>query len=137
MPRTLAGGYPERGRAAAFDPVTERTWWFGDSAMLGYDARSDTWTAAVRDAGWPAPLTIGGVAVDPTARLVDAMTRDPANSRMVVIGGWVRPAGEQPGGFVPEGQLVATDDVWAYEPATNTWTLLLAPSDSPASYGPG
>lgn len=137
VPRTLAGGYPPRGWAAAFDPRTERTWWFADTAMLGYDARADRWTVARRDAGWPGPLTIGGVDVDPTARLVDGMVLDPVNGRLVVVGGWVRPTGLESGGFVGGGDLLATDDVWAYTPQTNTWTMLLAPSDAPASYGPG
>jgi len=54
-----------------------------------------------------------------------------------VIGGNVRRADETPGGFVKESDWVATDDIWAYEPATNTWTLMLGPSAAPASYGPG
>jgi hypothetical protein len=33
--------------------------------------------------------------------------------------------------------MLATDDVWAYDAAANTWTMLLAPSETPASFGPG
>jgi hypothetical protein len=137
VPDTLQGGYPADGWAMAYEPGSARTWLFADTAMLGYDARADDWLVAERDEGWPASETIGGVAVDPTARIVGTMVADPVHDRLVVIGGNVREAGQQPGGFVKEGSLVVADDVWAYAPATNTWTMLLAPSDQPASYGPG
>lgn len=137
VPDTLAGGYPTSGWAAAFDPATGRTWWFADTAMLGYDARSDAWVVAERSAGWPAPTVLGQAQVDPTARIVSTMVFDPVNGRLVVIGGRVRPVGDPVGGFVGPTSMRPTDDVWAYQPATNTWTRLLAASAAPASYGPG
>jgi hypothetical protein len=137
IPATLEGGYPAGGWATAFDPGTARTWLFADTAMLGYDARADDWVVAERDAGWPESMMIGGVEVDPIARSVDSMVLDPVNRRFVVFGGFVRPVGDAVGGFVEEGSMLATDDVWAYDPAANTWTMLLAPSDAPASFGPG
>ena len=137
VPDTLAGGYPGSGWAAAFDPETERTLWFADTAMLGYDATDDDWVLAERDAGWPESMTIGDVEVDPAARIVGTMVYDPVNERLVVMAGHVRPVGDPVGGFVPENSMVTADDVWAYEPATNTWAMLLAPSAAPASYGPG
>jgi hypothetical protein len=137
IPDTLANGYPSTGWATAFDPVTERTWLFADTAMLGYDASADDWVVTERDAGWPESMALGDEAVDPTARVVSTMVLDPVNDRIVVIGGEVRPGGQPPGGWIGEGALLTTDDVWAYQPATNTWTMLLAPSQNPASYGPG
>ena len=137
MPNTLAHGYPSSGWAAEFDPVTARTWWFADTAMLGYDATADSWQVAARDTDWPESMTLGDVEVDPTARVVNTMVLDPVNGRLVVIGGSVLPVGEPVGGSVQEGDLLVTDDVWAYEPATNTWTMLLGPCGAPASYGPG
>ena len=136
-PLPLEDGYPSEGWATAFDPATERTWWFADTAMLGYSATDDDWVVAERDAGWPESMMLGDVEVDPTARIVKTMVLDPVNGRLMVIGGKVRRADDPVGGFVWEGDLLATDDVWAYEPATNTWTMLLAPSGAPASYGPG
>lgn len=137
VPNTPDEGYTSNGWAGAFDPTTSRTWWFTDTAMLGYDARADDWTVAQRDVGWPESMMLGGVEVDPTARIVSTLIPDPVNGRLVVIGGRVRPIGDPAGGFVEEDDLLATDDVWAYQPATNTWTMLLAPSNAPASYGPG
>ena len=137
IPDTLPNGYPSTGWATAFDPVTERTWLFADTAMLGYDASADDWVVAERDADWPASMALGDEAVDPTARVVSTMVLDPVNDRLVVIGGQVRPDGQPPGGWLSENALLPTDDVWAYQPATNTWTMLLAPSQNPASYGPG
>lgn len=136
VPDTLPGGYPD-GWATAFDPVTERTWLFADTAMLGYSATDDDWVVAHRGAGWPDSMMLGKVKVDPTARVAGTMVPDDANARLVVIGGRVRLVGQLAGGFVQEGEMLPTDDVWAYQPATNTWTLLLGPSDAPASYGPG
>lgn len=137
VPDTLAGGYPSSGWAAAFDPATGRTWWFADTAMLGYDARADDWTVAERGAGWPEPMMLGEAQVDPTARIVSTMVPDPVNGRLVVIGGQVRPVGDPVGGVVEPNSMLATDDVWAYQPDANAWTLLLAPTAAPASYGPG
>ena len=137
IPDTLEGGYPAGGWATAFDPGTRRTWLFADTAMLGYDARSDDWVVAERDVGWPESMQLGDVEVDPIARSIDSMVLDPVNGRLVVFGGFVRPVGDPVGGFVEEGSMLATDDVWAYDPAANTWTMLLAPSDAPASFGPG
>ena len=137
VPKTLPNGYPGDGFALAFDPVTARTWAFGDTAMLGYDATTYDWVVAERDAGWPAPMLVGGTQVDPVARTVRMMVVDARTGRLIVIGGVVRPAGGPAGGFVPEPGWVETDDIWAYQPAANTWTLLLGPSDAPASYQPG
>lgn len=137
VPNTLANGYPSGGWAAAFDPATSRTWWLTDTAMLGYDAQADDWTVAEPDARWPESMMLGDVEVDPTARIVSTLVSDQVNGRLVVIGGKVRPIDDPAGGLDEEGDLLATDDVWAYQPSSNTWTMLLAPSDEPASYGPG
>lgn len=137
VPQALADGYPSEGWATTFDPATSRTWWFADTAMLGYSGIDDDWAVAARDAGWPDSMMLGGVEADPTARVVSTMVPDPANGRLVVIGGKVRRVDDPVGGFVWEGDLLATDDVWAYDPSANTWTMLLAPSGAPASYGPG
>jgi hypothetical protein len=136
VPNTLELGYPASW-AIAYDPDARRTMLFADTAMLSYDARADEWAVAERGPGWPAPTTVGGVEVDPTARLVDTMVYDPVNERLVVIGGLVRRPGDPVGGFEFENSTLSTDDVWAYDPGANTWTLLLGASDRPASLGPG
>ncbi len=137
IPNTLDGGYPSNGWAMAFEPVSGRTWLFGDTAMLGYDALVDDWVVAERGSGWPESVMLGELEVDPMARTAGGMVLDPVNDRLVVIGGEVRPIGDAVGGFVDEGSLLPTDDVWAYDPSANNWTLLLAASDEPASVGPG
>lgn len=137
IPNTLDRGYPSTGWATAFDPGTRRTWLFADTAMLGYDALADDWVVAERDSGWPESMMLGDVEVDPMARVVGGMVLDPVNGRLVVIGGEVRPSGDATGGFIREGSLMPTDDLWAYEPGTNTWTPLLPASEHPASLGPG
>lgn len=137
VPRSLPQGYPTAGWAMAFDPESGRTWLFADTAMLGYDAQAEAWTAADRDAGWPSSMMLGDVEVDPMARIVSTMVLDRVNGRLVVVAGRVRPVGDPAGGSTSEASLLATDDVWAFQPDTNTWTMLLAPSDAPASYGPG
>jgi hypothetical protein len=137
IPNTLDGGYPSNGWAMAFEPVSGRTWLFADTAMLGYDALADDWVVAERGSGWPESVMLGDVEVDPMARTAGGMVLDPVNDRLVVIGGEVRLIGDAVGGFVDEGSLLPTDDVWAYDPSANNWTLLLAASDEPASVGPG
>jgi hypothetical protein len=136
VPNTLELGYPA-GWAMAFEPGDGRTWLFAETAMLAYDAVADEWTVAQRDPGWPTTTTLGDVEVDPVARLVDTMVVDPINNRLVVIGGLVRRSGDPVGGFEFENSTLPTDDVWAYDPATNGWTLLLPASDNPPSIGPG
>jgi len=136
VPNTLELGYPA-GWAMAFEPGDGRTWLFAETAMLAYDASADEWTVAERGSGWPTTTTLGDVEVDPVARLVDTMVVDPINNRLVVIGGLVRREGDPVGGFEFENSTVPTDDVWAYDPATNGWTLLLPASDNPPSIGPG
>jgi hypothetical protein len=136
VPNTLELGYPA-GWAMAFDPVDGRTWLFAETAMLAYDAGADEWTVAERGPGWPTTTMLGDVQVDPVARLVSTLVVDSINNRLVAIGGLVRRAGDPVGGFEFENSTVPTDDVWAYDPATNTWTLLLAASANPASFGPG
>lgn len=138
LPRASGRGYRSGGWAMAFDPVTERTWLFADTQMLGYDARADEWTVVERGAGWPGPMTVGGAEVDPMARLGGTMVVDPVNERLVVLGGRVRPVGDPVGGFTRDlDDLPAADDVWAFDPQANTWTMLLAVSDEPPSIGPG
>ncbi|MGV1003953.1 MAG: hypothetical protein ACOYEV_04115 [Candidatus Nanopelagicales bacterium] len=137
LPKTLAGGYPDDGWATAYDPVSRRTWLFADTAMLGYDATDDSWKVAERDDTWPTSQELGNKTVDPLARRMGTMVLDRANARLVVLGGQVRPLGDPVGGFACEASLLATDDIWAYDPVTNKWTLLLAPSESPTSSGPG
>ena len=69
----------------AFEPADGRTWLFAETAMLAYDASSDEWTVAERGPGWPTTTMLGGVEVDPVARLVSTMVVDPINNRLVVI----------------------------------------------------
>jgi hypothetical protein len=136
VPNPLAKGYPE-GWAAVYDPGTQRTYVFGDTLLLSYDARSDTWTTQEPGPDWPRPVEVAGQRVDPLARAGHALVHDPYNSRLMVLGGSVRPKGDEPGGVGREAPDVATDDVWAYDPRSSAWTRLLAASDRPASLGPG
>lgn len=136
VPNTLENGFPA-GWAAAFDPGTERTYVFGDTALLSYDAGEDRWTVHERGPGWPSANGRGKPSLDPLARAGHALVADPVNGRLIVLGGSVRRSGEPTGGAEPDGPSVATDDVWAYDPVFTTWTKLLGRSEQPASIGPG
>lgn len=81
----------------------------GPGATLTYDYNTDTWTDLSSDAG-------------PADRIYQAMAYDPTTDRIIMFGG-VQGGAESP-----------TDETWAYDVDTNTWTLL-DPVTSPSPRG--
>ena len=51
-----------------------------------------------------------------SARLGGSIVYDPVNRRIVLFGGRA---------FMPDGFLTAWDDVWAFDPLTGEWMVLL------------
>jgi N-acetylneuraminic acid mutarotase len=99
----------------AYDDESDRLVAFGGGtgsgfgATLAYDYNSDTWTDLASDAG-------------PTDRIYHAMAYDPMTDRIIMFGG-VQGRAETP-----------SDETWAYDVDTNTWTLL-SPATRPGPRG--
>ena len=81
----------------------------GSGATVAYDYNSDTWTDHSSDSG-------------PTNRVYQAMAYDRTTDRIIMFGG-VQGGGETP-----------TDETWAYDVDTNTWTPL-SPATRPSARG--
>lgn len=100
----------------AYDVDSDRLVIFGGGAgsgpgvTLAYDYNTDTWTDNLSTDG------------SPTDRIYSAMAYDPATDRIIMFGG-VQGFSETP-----------TDETWAYDVDTNTWTLL-SPTTSPSPRG--
>ncbi len=86
-----------------YDPVARRLYIFGGR---GSGLRNDLWAYSLNQAGWVELSPAGG---PPDARLGHTMVFDPVRRRLVVFGG-------QAAGFF--------NDVWVYDIAANSWTLL-------------
>jgi hypothetical protein len=71
-------------------------WW--------YDPGTNTWTQKIAQ----------GAPGSPPARSYHSMVWDPATSGMIMFGGWIDMAGH------------TTNDLWWYNPGTNTWTQKIA-----------
>jgi Galactose oxidase, central domain len=117
------------GNDAAFDPVAGRTVVYNDGVMATYQTGADHWDVIAPGAGWP---THGSVTIDgatqwtgPLARQGHTLVYDPANQRILMIGGYHRSAKDPD---PPQGFDLSPDDVWAYDVPTNTWTELVAAS---------
>jgi len=107
---------------ATFDPVTQRTMVLMNGQLATYRTGEDHWDVIPREPGWPAEGTLiddtGYWTTGPLARTGHSLVYDPVNQRVLVLGGtWRSEDGAQQSG-----------DVWAYDPATNTWTQLVGPT---------
>lgn len=97
----------------AYDAESDRVVVFGGGsgssagATLAYDYNADTWTDLSSD-------------TSPTDRVYQAMAYDPATDRIIMFGG-VQGAAETP-----------TDETWAYDLDSNTWSLL-SPTSRPGA----
>jgi hypothetical protein len=103
----------EPHREAAFDPVSQRTFVLRNGELATYQAGTDHWDPVAEGAGWPR----GPWGTGPLKRTGHSLVYDPVNQRILVFGGtWQTTNGEK-----------RTDDVWAYDAPTNTWTELVGP----------
>jgi phage baseplate assembly protein gpV len=110
----LNPGYIGAAYAMAYDEAMGQTVVFSDGQVVAYDAAADRWeTLDLR------PVSHGQHG--PAYRLYHSMVYDSLNERLVILGGWYRTDATGNAG-------VAGDDVLAFDPATRTWTDLLAPS---------
>jgi hypothetical protein len=98
------------GHAMVYDSTRDQVILFGGSE--GIPGLNDTW-AYDRVAGTWKGLEPSGAL--PPARAAHTLVYDPKRDRAILFGG-----GDLSGGF---------DDIWAYDPASNTWSEL-APSGS-------
>jgi hypothetical protein len=101
------------GGEIAYDEATKQTVILGDGVAIAYNAATNRWATLIGLSAYRGP--------DGAYRLGHWMVYDPLNQRLVVLGGWVRTN-------TADGGWVAGDDVLAFDPATKTWTQLLAPS---------
>jgi hypothetical protein len=103
-------GFIATGGEIAYDEAARRTVVFSDGYLIAYDAVAGRWETRYGE-----PRTRNG----PVSRLGHTIVYDPVNERIVVYGGGFR---------TPDG-WVKTDDVWAFDLSTDSWTQLLAPSE--------
>ena len=94
---------PRIDAPVVYDPADRRLYIFGGR---GPGLRNDLWAYSLNQADWVELSPAGG---PPDARLGHTMVFDPGRRRLVVFGG-------QAGGFF--------NDVWVYDIAANSWTLL-------------
>jgi N-acetylneuraminic acid mutarotase len=99
-----------------YDPVSRRIILFGGTDATGdrddlwaYDPGTDVWTE-LKPSG---PL--------PAARAGHSMVYEPTMKRMLVFGG------------LSSKTNSGLNDLWAYDPAVNTWTRINPPGDTPAA----
>jgi len=107
----LMFGYGDlTGHQVAYDAANARTVIFSNGRVAAYDAANHVWELVFEKAC--------GSASDWLCDTTHAMTYDPVNERVVVVRGprWTE-AGDVTGG-----------DVLAFDLATRTWLLLLAPT---------
>jgi N-acetylneuraminic acid mutarotase len=101
----------------AYDAESDRVVTFGGTfgsdpgATLAYDYNTDTWTDLSTD-------------TSPTDRYYQVMTYDPTTDRIIMFGG----------AQGPESLEAPTDETWAYDLDTNTWTQL-HPATAPGPRG--
>jgi len=121
-PPPLTGAYFESGGEATFDTDVRRTLIYVKGVMGTYDTATDRWTviAPSPGSGWSTQATPAkqtSPQMGPLGRQSETLVYDPINQRILMLGGYVLTAkGWQ-----------SLDDVWAYNPASNTWTQLVAP----------
>jgi hypothetical protein len=108
--------------AIAYDEAAERTVILGQGHSAAYDATADRWETLY--GGSASEYQLAGGGTRPESRQLHFMVYDPVNERLVVHGGFVQTTAE------PE---VYRDDVLAFDTRTREWTVLLEPSEGPAT----
>lgn len=127
-------GYWPWGGEMTYDTTSRTSVVFAEGSLAMFDATTSTWTTARPGIGWPpaapAPGVEGPLVVpqqDGTKQLLPitegrlartghAVVDDVVNGRLLVLGGHVRDADDQP----QKGT-----DAWAYHVASNTWTMVV------------
>ncbi len=114
FPPLLVSGY---GSEVTFDTTIGRTVVFSSGVLATYDAVAGTWAIVPSGPRWPTQDSYKeGRLVGPLARGGHTLVYDSVNHRVLMFGGVAR---------MPSG-MQFLDDVWAYYPATNTWTEIVA-----------
>jgi hypothetical protein len=131
-PELLFGYFPWGGEMT-YDTTTRVSVVFSEGMLAMFDATTGEWATATVGSGWPPatpwadppdavasqpdgtelliPVTAGRL-----ARTGHAVVDDVVNDRLLVLGGRVRDAADQP----QKGS-----DAWAYHVASNTWTMVV------------
>jgi hypothetical protein len=106
--------------AIAYDEAAERTVMLGQGHSAAYDASADRWEILYESgASAGEPVTCGP---RPECRQMPRMIYDPVNERLLVYGG----------SYYAGCTWETPDDVWAFDPASLTWTLVLPPTPAPS-----
>jgi hypothetical protein len=106
--------------AVAYDEAAERTVMVGQGHSAAYDATADRWETLYATPSGDGDVP-GACGTRPECRLGRAMVYDAVNERLVVYG----------------GQLPTTcawetaDDMWAFDMASRSWTLVVPPTPAP------
>jgi hypothetical protein len=106
------------GPAIAYDEAAERTVMAGQGRSVAYDAATDRWETLFETPSGDQP---GACGTRPECRLGRQMVYDPVNGRLVAYGGNV----------YTTCTWEAADDMWAFDMATRSWTLVLPPTPVP------
>ncbi len=99
------------GNEITFDAATGRVAIFSDGTLIEFDALAEEWVVLTYSDTYQ-----DGWKVGPLARLGGSIVYDPVNRRIVLFGGRA---------FMPDGFLTAWDDVWAFDPISREWMVLL------------
>ncbi len=99
------------GNEITFDTATGRVAIFSEGTLIEYDAVAEEWvvltSSDTHQDGW---------AVGPLARFGGSVVYDPVNRRIVLFGG---------SASMPDGFTTIWDDVWAFDPISREWMVLL------------
>ena len=110
--------------AIAYDEAAQRTVILGQGHAAAYDATADRWETLFE--GSTAEDWWAACGTRPECRQMPFMVYDPVNERLVVHGGSVYTS--------EETGWVSSDGDWlAFDTRTREWTVLLEPSDGPAT----
>ena len=93
-------------QSMVYDPSKRQAIMFGGASRLGI--ANDTWTYDPVGNKWTNLNPTGAV---PSPRYAHAMVYAPQTGKLIMFGGF-------------DGITVASDDTWAYDPSSNTWTNL-------------
>ena len=95
------------GHAMAYDSESDRVILFGGAGDAGYEYRNDTWSYDFNTNTW----TDMAPAVSPPTLYGHAMAYDSESDRVILFGG-----------VTTMIYAILTNDTWAYDFNTNTWT---------------
>jgi hypothetical protein len=106
------------GPAIAYDEAAERTVMVGQGRSVAYDAAADRWETLFETPSEDQPAACED---RPECRLGRQMVYDPVNERLVAYGGML----------YTTCTWEAADDMWAFDMATRSWTLVVPPTPVP------